>query len=442
MSATSRGGSAIGSLLSRAGLSFDDQSVERGYTHHSMEQALPILRAGILLATATFALFGLTDLASDVGGVVSTRFRYMVACPIMLCFLAMTYPGPARRHVQALTSAFALVAGGLVAVAVLLLDGETSFKIAQGNATPNFMLATAFLALLPLATLNVLCIGLVFQALHAVVLIRSDAFDFQHVAISLGFVNSTFVIACCATFWRERLMRIAFAEKQVVMRERETTQAQLLSFMSLETISRVTDPSKSVADVFGEVTVLFCDLIGFTQLAERLAPKHLVELLTAIFSRLDELAAEFGVEKVKTIGDAYMAVTGATDHPANRRDRNPAEDMADFALSVQREAAHFSTEFGYPIRFRMGMHTGSLIGGIIGKNKRSYDYWGRTVNVASRLEATAAEGCIQVSEATFYRLHRTYRLEPRGEINLKGIGATQAYTLIERLEPGTVPADG
>jgi hypothetical protein len=177
----------------------------------------------------------------------------------------------------------------------------------------------------------------------------------------------------CVSYWRERLLRQEFADEIKLQEEKEAFKAQLLSFTSMEAISRSKDRGRSIADVFGEVTVLFCDIVDFTVLAERIAPKHLVELLSNVFLRLDELAAEHHVEKVKTIGDAYMAISGVSDEA-----RNSAEDMANFALSLIEETSTLSEAVGYPIQFRVGMHTGSLIGGVIGRQKMSYDYWGRT----------------------------------------------------------------
>ena len=120
---------------------------------------------------------------------------------------------------------------------------------------------------------------------------------------------------------------------------------------------------------YGEVTVIFCDIVGFTALADRVAPKHLVEVLNEIFSALDQLAASCHVEKVKTIGDAYMGISGTTD-----QDRDSAHDAADFALQAQRVV----TRSAIPgtLSFRIGMHTGSLIGGVVGHQNLAYDYWG------------------------------------------------------------------
>ena len=299
----------------------------------------------------------------------------------------------------------------------------------------NYLLVMAFVALLPLTTIGTLLVGLLVQAFHATLIFAFASFPLNVSLFYLGHVSSVLIVVLCVSYWRERLLRQEYANEIRMQEEKETFKAQLLSFTSMEALRRARDGGRSIADVFGEVTVLFCDIVDFTVLAERIAPKHLVELLGTVFLRMDELAAEHHVEKVKTIGDAYMAISGVSDET-----RNSAEDMAGFALALIREASDLSEAVGYPIQFRIGMHTGSLIGGVVGRQKLTYDYWGRTVNVASRLESTGQPGRIQVSEATYWRLKRTFRFEKHGPMDLKGIGPTETYFLVERIS-GAAPLE-
>jgi len=235
------------------------------------------------------------------------------------------------------------------------------------------------------------------------------------------------MVVCWIAYRRESMLRDEFVREQSFADERDGLKAQLLSLVSLDAIERAKKGGAGIADAYGEVTVIFCDLAGFTSLAERIAPVHLVELLNDVFSALDQLAHACHVEKVKTIGDAYMAISGtANDH------RNSAEDAAEFALQVSAQAIRLAEAFGHPLAFRIGMHTGSLIGGVVGRQKMTHDYWGRTVNLASRLESSGVPGKIQVSEATFWRLSNKYDLEKRGPLELKGIGTTETYFLLGR----------
>jgi class 3 adenylate cyclase len=394
-----------------------------------------ILQAAIFLSIATYALFGLADITSQSGGVQSTRFRYMIAVPLLATLFGLSFLGIVRRYWQVGAILFGLAGSLCVFMTAILLDAETEFHFEAGTATINYLLVMAFVALVPLTTIGTILLGLIVQAVHAILIFQFASFPLNVSLFYLGHVVSVFVVVICVAYWRERLIRQGFADELRMQEEKETFKGQLLSFMSMETLNRLQHGGRSVADVFGEVTVLFCDIVDFTLLAERIAPKHLVELLSSVFSRIDELAAEHQVEKVKTIGDAYMAIAGASEESPNS-----AEDMACFALAIMREASVLSDAIGYPLQFRIGMHTGSLIGGVIGRQKMTYDYWGKTVNVASRLESTAQPGRIQVSEATYWRLRTKFRFERRGRVDLKGIGSVEGYYLLEHMIDADQPA--
>ncbi|UCJ11016.1 MAG: PAS domain S-box protein [Phormidium sp. PBR-2020] len=183
----------------------------------------------------------------------------------------------------------------------------------------------------------------------------------------------------------------------------------------------------AIAQRFEDVTVLFADIVGFTNLCSRCAPSDLVHILNDIFSTFDRLTQERGLEKIKTIGDAYMAVGGL---PEPQEDN--AEAVAELGLAMMNEAARFSAQSGEPIILRVGLATGPVVAGVIGLNKFSYDLWGDTVNLASRMESLGVPGCIQVTQETYQRLRHRYVFEKRGKLQVKGKGETIAYLLKER----------
>jgi adenylate cyclase len=185
----------------------------------------------------------------------------------------------------------------------------------------------------------------------------------------------------------------------------------------------------TIADSFDEVTVLFADLVGFTELASRLSPTQLVELLNQIFSAFDELSQGYGLEKIKTIGDAYMVVGGL---PKPRRDH--AEAIAKMALDMQKIISHFNSQNNQALSIRIGINTGPVVAGVIGIKKFSYDLWGDTVNTASRMESQGKANRIQVTEETYQRLKDKFVLEDRGEIPVKGKGKMQTYFLIGKID--------
>jgi adenylate cyclase len=191
-----------------------------------------------------------------------------------------------------------------------------------------------------------------------------------------------------------------------------------------------------IADAYAAVTVLFADIVGFTPLTERLSASNVVALLDRVFARWDALAAEHGVEKIKTIGDAYMVAGGI---PTRRPDHTEA--IAEMALAMGPEVAHLAAETGHALEVRIGIDTGPVVAGVIGRAKFSYDLWGDTVNTASRMQSHAPRGAIQVTARTFDRLRHRYELRARGTIEVKGKGLMRPYLLLGRRsdhEPPTV----
>ena len=414
-------------LQSALGLRFSDATVEEQFRSFLTERVYRFNQLSMLLGILTYAAFGLWDLTGAAGGLQSMRFRYLVVCPLLTIILALTLSDRARRHWHAVSTTFAIAAVGCLYRSIILYDRETAFRIASGSATVNYSLGMAFVVMFPVRFIYAVFIGLIVQLAHAFLLVQSGAFSGAVTLYYCFHQMCIFLIMSCVAYGRERLLRSEFVHQQAVLDEKDEMKTQLLSFVSLEAIERAKRSGRAVADAFGEVTVVFCDIVEFTQLAERLAPKHLVEVLNDVFSALDQLAVSCKVEKVKTIGDAYMAIAGVAD-----QERNSAEDAAEFALQAQAMTSAMAAEVGHPLAFRIGIHTGSLIGGVVGRQKMAYDYWGKTVNIASRLESTGVPGKIQVSGATFWRLNTRYELEARGSVELKGIGPVETYFLLGR----------
>ncbi|MFQ5613065.1 MAG: adenylate/guanylate cyclase domain-containing protein [Anaerolineae bacterium] len=209
--------------------------------------------------------------------------------------------------------------------------------------------------------------------------------------------------------------------------EREKSEELLLNILPRPIAERLKQGQNAIADSFAEATVLFADIVDFTRLSARVSPAELVELLDEIFSVFDRLAEQYGLEKIKTIGDAYMVVGGL---PKPQPDHAGA--IAEMALDMQGEIARFKGEQGQPFSLRIGINTGQVVAGVIGKKKFTYDLWGDTVNVASRMESHGLGGRIQVTPSTYERLRDKYRFEERGPIQVKGKGQMNTYFLVGR----------
>ena len=185
--------------------------------------------------------------------------------------------------------------------------------------------------------------------------------------------------------------------------------------------------SEIIADSFSEVTVLFADIVGFTKFSTSVSPERLVALLNEIFTDYDTIADKHGLEKIKSIGDAYMAAAGlpvpVNDHAAR---------AAHMALDMLDALARFNERSGYCFQMRIGINSGAVVAGVIGKRKFIYDLWGAAVNTASRMESHGVAGCIQISEATRSRLGKPFLFEERGAIDVKDMGELRTWFLTGR----------
>ena len=209
----------------------------------------------------------------------------------------------------------------------------------------------------------------------------------------------------------------ARAEKELASAYGESERL-LLNILPAPIARRLKRTSGMIADDYDRVAILFADIAGFTNMSDRLQPAQIVTLLNEVFNAIDELVAKYGVEKIKTIGDAYMVVAGVP----NRID-DPEDTIARLALDIQATVSRF-TEPGTddPVSVRVGINAGKVVAGVIGNRKFAYDLWGDAVNVASRMESTGEIGRIQVPDELAATLQDRFTFEPRGEVEIKGKG--------------------
>jgi class 3 adenylate cyclase len=212
--------------------------------------------------------------------------------------------------------------------------------------------------------------------------------------------------------------------REKLEQEQQLSERLLLNILPAPIASRLKQGEKAIADNYTEVTVMFADLVNFTTISAKMAPASLISMLNKIFSMFDQLAEARGLEKIKTIGDEYMVVGGL---PQPRSDH--VEAVADMALEMQRKIAIQTDEAGQPLALRIGIATGPVVAGVIGDAKFSYDVWGNTVNIASRMETQGVNGRIQVTEAVYARLRDKYQFEARGVIQVKSKGDMNTYFL-------------
>jgi adenylate cyclase len=227
---------------------------------------------------------------------------------------------------------------------------------------------------------------------------------------------------------QRRTLELVNDQNQSLLRAiRQQSEALLLNILPAPIAERLKASSDVIADSFEAVSVLFADIVGFTALSARSAPEDLVRMLDGIFTEFDRLADERGLEKIKTIGDAYMVAAGLPDACADHAART-----AHMALDMIDALARFNEKTGTDLRVRVGIHSGPVVAGVIGRRKFIYDLWGDTVNTASRMESHGVPSRVQITDATRDALPDTFIVEERGVIDVKGKGPLRTWFLTGR----------
>ncbi len=273
-----------------------------------------------------------------------------------------------------------------------------------------------------------LAIAAWFGVTPLIFLARTDLPDDTAARLVSGAVSDLALLAAVLLLGEAvRGRRALDREHRLLLAERERSERLLLNVLPAPIAARLKQGEEVIADGFPEVTVLFADLVDFTRRSQDTTPERVVQVLDDLFSALDELAERHGLEKIKTVGDAYLAVGGL---PEPRPDH--AEAVAEMALDVREEVGRHLDPGGRPLAVRIGIDTGPVVAGVIGTSKFSYDLWGDTVNVASRMESLGVSGCIQVTDRTYRRLRDRYRFERRGPVQVKGKGELVTWFLVGR----------
>lgn len=243
----------------------------------------------------------------------------------------------------------------------------------------------------------------------------------------LAILNVTFMGGACllsviTNGFAVRSLRREFDLRNQLAAEKDQSESLLKEILPRYVIQRIREGADTIAESLSEVNVIFIDIVGFTSLSRRLAPKHLIEVLSTLFQSFDGNCERFGVTKIKTIGDAYMAVTGAPE-PATLS----AVAAIDYCFEAINAVDAVAAATGIPIQIRAGVATGAVISGVLSLKRPAYDLWGETVNLASRMEHSSEAGRVHISESTYWRVKDNFACEPRESIELKGMGRVSTY---------------
>jgi class 3 adenylate cyclase len=419
--------------LKKAGLRFVRPDLEAAYRDWHGRRMIPVVRVGMWasflvwpLAVAGLGFAAPEEFARHRAAVLGLVVAICAGC---LAVLALTLRPSMGRWMALLTGLSNVVAGVVAVVIAFVLLGLPD--VSTGGVMIVAFFAFTVYRLRPEHAATAVALYLL---LHEALLFRAPAGmlgrgDLVNDAMMPLIATVTGLVVGVAL---DRISRLSFRQELVITRQRaaidrERSRADrlLLSIFPASIAEELKRGRASIAQRFDEVTVLFADLAGFTPLAARLPPESVVELLNDVFTRFDALAERFGVEKVKTIGDAYMAVAGA---PAARTDH--ASIAADLALAMREAIRDYAKTPGREeIRIRIGLGSGPAVAGVIGSKKFAYDLWGDTVNLAARMESQGVPDAIQLPESTRKLLDGRHVLEERGVIEVKGKGPMRVWLL-------------
>ena len=427
------GGDGLDFDRDRLTLRFESRELERAFQLDLGSRLGVQLRVGLLLAAGLWLAAGL--LLIVIYAVDPIAMALAVSVPLAIVMGAFfLIPRLQSWDAQQVVNGIVNLAGGL-----------SMIYIATEVAPVPELLGTV-LILNAIFAFSVVRLGFVIGlAAELPVLIWLGALAWIGTYSEIGWftvflVGSGQGVAAFGAYMLESSARARFLQRQdladqgqALAREKAKSDRLLHTMLPASIADRLRDEQQVIADAFPDATVIFADLVGFTPIGSEMAPADLVTVLNRLFGRFDELAAHHGLEKIKTIGDGYMAVAGVP---------LPVEDHADravrFALDIHRVTDELAVELGMPLRLRVGIHSGPLVAGVIGRDKLAYDLWGDTVNVASRMESQGLPGRVQISEVTAQRLTTSVGLEPRGTIEVRGRGPMRVLLVSE---PDDSPAD-
>ena len=388
------------------------------------QRRLKILNVAAYLVALITLVYALQQMLVD--------FRLLK--PVILLNLAIVVIAllvPVAHRINDIAGALLIAITEYIALFLFTLYlGRTS-----GVHLQYFAMTAAFFVIFGLHRLRLILAftvaGLVLHVAAWMLFPRSSAL----IAVDDAMLSSLYITASFTTI--AMIAAVVYYAFSLAEDARAQTETLLRNILPDSIVDRLTDkPETVIADSFEEASVLFADLKGFVPLAKTLGPERTVGLLNEMMRSFDRLAVMHGVEKIKTIGDAYMVAAGVPEPVADHAPR-----LARMGLAMLQATEELAAALGVPLNLRIGIASGPVMAGVIGAKRLTYDVWGDTVNLASRLEGQSTPGRVLVASATKARLEGLFRLEPRGALDIKGLGEVEAWLLGPEVSdpPGQTP---
>lgn len=397
--------------------------LEREFRTEYSRKSLRPFRVILLVLIGLILFFNIWQIPGYTGKDQMLRV-FLVQIPVLAVTYGLTYLSVYQRNAQWFHLAIAwFFAADNVRLYLQMPSPEYNWFV-----TSSFMWMTATTYSLGRFRLPfAITAGVGIFAMYFVLVTRLHPMEPKQLVGAILMPVSLNIVMIVATYINERYVRREFLFHRLLDEEKKKSEEVLIRVLPEAIAERLRSSPNAIADEHKSATVLFADIVDFTPYASEANPDEVVAFLNDIFSRFDLLVEKHGLEKIKTVGDAYMVAGGL---PVER-DQHGAP-MAELALDMLEVVSKMRFSDGNPVRLRIGLHTGPLVAGVIGTKKLLYDLWGDTVNTASRMESHSLPGQIQVTESVVEMLGDQFVFEQRGEVEIKGKGLMPTYFLVGR----------
>ncbi len=396
--------------------------LRQAFEDEFLRAALRPHRIALLIGIFSFVLFQVLDMSMPADVFIRLAWvRLGLIIPTLLVLLAFSF-SPWWRTFYDLTSGLSMLLVGVGVMLVQLIVDPLGFPIFITSLI--IVIFTSYtLAHLRLRTAGVtgLLVLVIFLAIGWAINANLGSLLFSGVFLAIANL-----VGWVTAYYTEQYRRRDFLQRKMLELESARSESLLLNILPVPVAQRL-KRGELIADSFDEASILFADITNFSAWAATHPPETVLNFLNRVFSAFDDLIAKYQVEKIKTIGDSYMVVSGAPQSCPNH-----LAVLADMALEMQSTMQTITHEWGEHFQLRIGLHTGPVVAGVIGSKKFIYDLWGDTVNIASRMESLGQPGRIQVTETVYQLLQNDYEFEPRGALFVKGRGDMQTYWLVRR----------
>jgi adenylate cyclase len=381
-----------------------------------------ISRPGTLLAIFVYLSFWILDIFALPHNFLPIWLIRIVGILMMTGLLLFTYSKYYSQHVVQVFLIAALVVNlSVIATIIFTLPDEVVFNLYF--ITLFFVILGAPLLGLPFRFEILVCCVTLVAYLAAEIWLQdlADPDSLTVLVVNTFFLVGASAIGIFGAYLAELSQRRDFLLRKSIQLEQARSERLLLNILPATVAERL-KKGETVADHFQSASVMFADIVNFTPLSARLSPVELIDLLNQVFSYFDSLVEQYNLEKIKTIGDCYMVTAGV---PEARDDH--AQVLTRMALDIQQYVQENRFMGNTQISFRIGIHSGPLIAGVIGRKKFIYDLWGDTVNTASRMESHGTQGVIQITRSTYELIKAEFNCQPRGTIHVKGKGEMEIW---------------